>query len=102
MKSCPGVMGVLSGTFTSTVAGLKVRLSHSASGVPDKFVTCASTGSVAVAVNSGADVFVGSKVVGVKAAAVSVNCDTTVPAADVRTAATSGVGSDRVGAPPQP
>ena len=43
--------------------------------------------------------FVGSKVVGVKAAAVSVNCETTVPAADVRTAATSGVGSDGVGAP---
>ena len=66
-------MGVLSGTFTSTVAGLKVRLSHSASGVPDKFVTCATTGSVAVAVASGTEVSVGNKIVGVKAAAVSVN-----------------------------
>ncbi len=42
---------------------------------------------------SGADVFVGMDVVGVNAAAVSVNCDITVLAADVRTRAISGVGS---------
>jgi hypothetical protein len=40
-------------------------------------------------------------VVGVKAAAVNVNCETTVLAADVRTAATSGVGSPGVADGPQ-
>jgi hypothetical protein len=39
--------------------------------------------------------------VGVKTAAVNVNCETTVLAADVRTAATSGVGSDGVAEGPQ-
>jgi hypothetical protein len=39
--------------------------------------------------------------VGVNTAAVNVNCDTTVLAADVRTAATSGVGSAGVSEGPQ-
>jgi len=46
-----------------------------------------------VAVVSGADVLVGGEVVGVNAAAVNVNCETTVLAADVRTAPISEVGS---------
>jgi hypothetical protein len=51
-----------------------------------------------VAVISGADVSVGrDATVGVKAAAVSVNCEMTVLAAEVRTAATSGVDSDPAG-----
>src|SRR5687768_7785140 len=50
---------------------------------------------------SGAEVFVGTAEVGVNAAAVSVNCDMTVLAADVRTTATSGVGSTDAGGDPQ-
>jgi hypothetical protein len=47
-----------------------------------------------VAVFCGSGVSVGSaRIVGVKTAAVNVNWETTVLAADVRTAATSGVGS---------
>jgi hypothetical protein len=42
---------------------------------------------------TGAAVSVGNAGVDVKAAAVSVNCETTVPAAEVRMAATSDVGS---------
>ena len=53
----------------------------------------------AVMVGSGADVSVGGGGVGVKTAAVNVNCDTTVLAAEVRTAATSGVGSGVVEGP---
>ena len=44
-------------------------------------------------VGSGADVSVGWDGVGVNAAAVSVNCEMTVLAAEVRMAATSAVGS---------
>jgi hypothetical protein len=52
-----------------------------------------AAGAVPVVVISGAGVSVGSDGVGVKAAAVNVNCATTVLAADVRIAATSDVGS---------
>jgi hypothetical protein len=54
---------------------------------------------VAVALGSGVNVSVGMNGVGVKTAAVNVNCDTTVLAAEVRTAATSGVGSGVVADP---
>jgi hypothetical protein len=56
-------------------------------------VTWATGRVVSVAVTSGAGVSVTGAVVGVKAAAVKVNCETTVLAAEVRIAATSGVGS---------
>jgi hypothetical protein len=59
-------------------------------------VTCATGNDVSVAVASVAcvagGVFVGEGSTGVKTAAVSVNCATTVFAAEVRTTATSGVG----------
>jgi hypothetical protein len=70
--------------------------------VPDSFVTCtAGCVTVAASINSGVDSFVGRDGVGVKTAAVNVNCDTTVLAAEVRTAATSGVDSAGVAADPQ-
>src|SRR6185295_4245383 len=93
MKSCPGDMLVSSGTFTSAT---KDKLSQRATVVPSAFVTCTTGCPVAVLVvlvASGADVSVGWDGVGVNAAAVSVNCEITVLAADVRMAATSAVGS---------
>jgi len=88
-------MVVPSGIFTSTVVGSMERLSHRATVVPAPVVTCARGATVAVALiaTCGADVSVGREAVGVKAAAVSVNCEMTVLAAEVRTAAISGVGS---------
>src|SRR6266487_573453 len=85
-------MLVPSGIFTSST---KVRLSHRSTVVPSAFVTCARGGNVAVLVTAGVDagVSVGRDGVAVKAAAVSVNSEITVLAADVRTTATSGVDS---------
>src|SRR5215216_1356925 len=56
-----------------------------------------ATVAVAVMSTCGADVSVGREVVGVNAAAVSVNCEMIVLAAEVRTAATSGVASPDAG-----
>src|SRR5215216_6561428 len=93
-KSWPGDMVVLSGTFTSTVAKSHEYLSHKTTTVPSALVTCATGSDVWVAVASGlpgACVSVGVAGTTVNTAAVNVNWETTVPAADVRTAATSGV-----------
>ncbi len=65
-------------------------------------VTCATGSPVLVAVGSRVAVSVGrGGGVGVKTAAVKVNCETTVLAAEVRTAATSGVGAAGVAGDPQ-
>src|SRR5574338_608543 len=95
VNSCPGAIGVLSGMLTSTVSGSHEYLSHNATTVPSAFVTCATGRVVTVAVAWGsavsAGMLEGAAVVGgagVNTAAVNVNSDTTVRAADVRTAAT--------------
>src|SRR5215207_10270252 len=87
-------MVVPSGMLTSTVAASMERLSQRATVVPSALVTWTRGGDpVTLAVASGALVSVGAEDVGVKAAAVRVNWAMTVPAADVRMAATSGVDS---------
>src|SRR6185503_5800547 len=83
-------MLVSSGTVTSAT---KARLSQRAKDVPCALVTCTKGCPVAVLVGCGVIVSVGIDGMGVNAAAVSVNCEMTVLAADVRIAATSGVGS---------
>ena len=68
--------------------------------VPSAFVTWATGSSVAVAVGASVAGSVGTNDgMGVNTAAVNVNCETTVLAAEVRTAATSGVGSGVVADP---
>src|SRR5258708_25640608 len=75
-------------------------LSQRSMAVPCALVTWATSGSVAVAVGASVAVSVcGSEGIGVKTEAVNVNCETTVLAADVRTAATSGVGPGVVADP---
>jgi hypothetical protein len=72
--------------------------------VPWALVTSATGGCVSVAGGWGVSVSIAGAAVGgigENTAAVNVNCDTTVLAAEVRTAATSGVGSAAVGEPPQ-
>ena len=89
-------MFVSSGIFTSAT---KSRLSHRATVVPWASVICATGWVVAVLLAcgvEGVDVSADSVArdgVGVNTAAVNVNCEMTVLAAEVRITATSGVGS---------